>query len=194
LGFHVTNPETSPVTVLLKAWGEGDSGALDRLTPIVYDELRRIARRYMMSERLGNTLQPTALVNEVYLRLVDVKNVDWQHRAQFFAISAQIMRRILVDSARARGAEKRGGGAQKVNFDEIAILAPVPEGWIVELDAALQEFEKLSPRQAKVVELRYFGGLSIEEIATLMKTSSRTIERDWQFSRSWLMMALSPQQ
>jgi RNA polymerase sigma factor (TIGR02999 family) len=186
------DPETSQVTGLLKAWGEGDQGALDRLTPIVYYELRRIARRYMMSERPGNTLQATALVNEVYLRLVDVKNVDWQHRAQFFAISAQIMRRILVDSARARGAGKRGGGAQKVNFDEVAILAPVPEGWIVDLDAALREFEKLAPRQAKVVELRYFGGLSVEEIASVMKISSRTIERDWQFSRSWLMIELSP--
>ena len=178
------------VTVLLKAWGNGDRAALERLTPVVYDELRRIARRYMRNERAGNTLQTTALVNEVYLRLVDVKNVDWQHRAQFFAISAQMMRRILVDAARARGSHKRGGGAEKVNVDEVALVSPQPEDSIVALDAALEEFAKIAPRQAKVVELRYFGGLNAEEIAEVMQTSSRTIERDWQFARSWLMREL----
>jgi RNA polymerase sigma factor (TIGR02999 family) len=178
------NAMASPaeVTGLLKAWSGGDRAALDRLTPLVYEELRRMARRYMRNERAGNTLQATALVNEVYLRLVDVKSVAWQHRAQFFAISAQMMRRILVDAARARGSRKRGGGAEKVNVDEVAVLSPEPEESILALDAALEAFAKLAPRQAKVVELRYFAGLSEEEIAEVTKTSTRTIERDWQFA------------
>jgi RNA polymerase sigma factor (TIGR02999 family) len=182
---------SAEVTGLLKAWSGGDRAALDRLTPVVYEELRRMARRHMRNERAGNTLQTTALVNEVYLRLVDVKNVDWQHRAQFFAISAQMMRRILVDAARARSSRKRVGGAEKVNVDEVAVLSPEPEESIIALDAALEAFAKLAPRQAKVVELRYFAGLSEEEIAAVTKTSTRTIERDWQFARSWLMRELS---
>ena len=184
-------PGPAEVTELLKAWGGGDKEALDRLAPVVYDELRRIARRYMRNQRSGITLQTTALVNEVYLRLVDVSNVDWQHRAQFFAISAQMMRRILVDAARARGSGKRGGGAAKVNIDEVAIVSPQPADAIVALDAALEEFAKAAPRQAQVVELRYFGGLSMEEIAAVMKLSTRSIERDWQFARSWLMKELA---
>jgi RNA polymerase sigma factor (TIGR02999 family) len=184
-------PGSAEITGLLKAWNGGDRAALDRLTPVIYEELRRMARRYMRNERAGNTLQTTALVNEVYLRLVDVKNVDWQHRAQFFAISAQMMRRILVDAARARGSHKRGGGAEKVNVDEVAVLSREPEESIVALDEALEEFAKLAPRQAKVVELRYFAGLSEEEIAEVTKTSARTVERDWQFARSWLMRELS---
>lgn len=150
-----------------------------------------MARRYTRNERAGNTLQTSALVNEVYLRLVDVKNVDWQHRAQFFAISAQMMRRILVDAARARGSRKRGGGMGKVDVDEVAIVSPEPEESIIALDAALEAFAKLAPRQARVVELRYFAGLSEEEIAGLMNTSTRTIERDWKFARAWLMQELS---
>ena len=185
------SPEISQVTGLLKAWAGGDPAALNRLTPIIYDELRRISRRYMRQERPGNTLQPTALVNEVYLRLVDVRDVDWQHRAQFFAITAQMMRRILVDAARARGSHKRGGGARRVSLDTTPIVAPERDAWLIELDAALDEFAKFAPRQAKVVELRYFAGFSIEEIAELMETSSRTIERDWKFARSWLMHQLT---
>jgi RNA polymerase sigma factor (TIGR02999 family) len=184
-------PGSAEVTGLLKASSSGDRAALDRLTPVVYDELRRMARRYMRQERAGATLQTTALVNEVYLRLVDVKNVDWQHRAQFFAISAQMMRRILVDAARARGCRKRGGSGKRVNVDEVAVLSPQPEESIVALDAALESFAKLAPRQARVVELRYFAGLSEEEIAEVTKTSTRTIERDWQFARSWLIRELS---
>jgi RNA polymerase sigma factor (TIGR02999 family) len=187
----MASPEPEEVTGLLKAWGSGDRAALDRLAPLVYDELRRIARRYMRNERTGNTLQTTALVNEVYLRLVDVKNVDWEHRAQFFAISAQVMRRILVDAARARGSRKRGGGAEKVNLDEVAVVSPQFGDSIVALDAALEDFAKVAPRQAKVVELRYFGGLSVEEIAEVMKMSTRSTERDWHFARSWLMRELS---
>jgi RNA polymerase sigma factor (TIGR02999 family) len=160
------------------------------LTQVVYDELRRIARRYMRNERNGNTLQTTALVNEVYLRLVDVKNVDWQHRAQFFAISAQMMRRILVDAARARGSDKRGGGVEKLNIDEVPVLTPQHTNSIVALDAALEDFAKAAPRQSRVVELRYFGGLSVEEIAEVMQLSTRSVDRDWQFARSWLMREL----
>jgi RNA polymerase sigma factor (TIGR02999 family) len=185
--------EQPEVTVLLKAWGGGDQAALDRLTPVVYEELRRIARRYMRNERAGGTLQTTALVNEAWCRLVDVQDVDWQHRAQFFAISAQMMRRILVDAARARGSRKRGGGAEKLNVDDVAVISPQPDDAVVALDAALEEFAKLAPRQAKIVELRYFGGLNVEEIAEVMKTSTRTIERDWRFARSWLMRELTKQ-
>ncbi len=183
--------ESAEVTGLLKAWSSGDQAALDRLAAVVYQELRRIARRYMKNERPGNTLQTTALVNEVYLRLVDVKNVDWQHRAQFFAISAQMMRRILVDAARARGSRKRGGGAVKVNVDETAVLSPEPDASILALDEALEAFSQVAPRQAKVVELRYFGGLNEEEIAEILKTSPRTVRRDWDFAKSWLMRELN---
>jgi len=184
-------PRSTEVTGLLKAWSGGDQGALDRLASQVYDELRRIARRYMRNERVGNTLQTTALVNEVYLRLVDVKNVDWQQRAQFFAISAQMMRRILVDAARARGSHKRGGGAVKVKVDETAVLSPERDSSLVALDEALEAFAKVAPRQAKVVELRYFGGLSEDEVAEVLKTSARTVRRDWDIAKSWLMRELS---
>jgi RNA polymerase sigma factor (TIGR02999 family) len=183
--------ESAEVTGLLKAWCGGDETALDRLSSVVYEELRRMARRHMRNERPGNTLQTTALVNEVYLRLVDVKNVDWQHRAQFFAISAQMMRRILVDAARARGSRKRGGGAVKVNVDETAVLSPEPDDSILALDEALETFSQVAPRQAKVVELRYFGGLNEEDIAEVLKTSSRTVRRDWDFAKSWLMRELN---
>ncbi|HKD09831.1 MAG TPA: sigma-70 family RNA polymerase sigma factor [Bryobacteraceae bacterium] len=179
------------VTVLLKAWTAGDRGALDRLTSLVHAELHRIARRYMRSERAGNTLQTTALVNEVYLRLVDVRNVEWQHRAQFFAISAQITRNILVDAARTRGAHKRGGDAVKINVDDTPVLSPEPDAFILALDDALADFAKAAPRQARVVELRYFGGLNEEEVAEVMETSPRTVRRDWQFAKAWLQHTLS---
>ena len=178
------------VTGLLKAWGNGDPAALDRLATKVYDELRRIARRYMRDERTGVTLQTTALVNEVYLRLVDIKNVNWEHRAQFFAISAQMMRRILVDAARARGAAKRGGSAVKVNVEEAAVLAPEPDAAVLVLDAALKALAKLAPRQARVVELRYFGGLSVQQTMEVMGVSERTVMRDWEFSKAWLSREL----
>ena len=177
---------SAEVTGLLKAWGSGDQGALDRLTSVVSGELHRIARRYMRNERAGNTLQATALVNEVYLRLVDVKNVDWQHRAQFFSISAQIMRNILVDAARARGARKRGGEVVKVVLEDSPVMSPAPDAFILSLDEALTAFAQIAPRQARVVELRYFGGMSEEETAEVMKTSERTVRRDWQFAKAWL--------
>jgi RNA polymerase sigma factor (TIGR02999 family) len=187
----MATPEPGEITDLLKAWGDGDRAALDRLTPVVYAELRRIAERYVRNERSENTLQATALVNEVYLRLVDVRNVDWEHRAQFFALSAQMMRRILVDAARARGSVKRGGGAEKINVDEVAAMSPEFEDSIVAIDALLEDFAKVAPRQAKVVELRFFAGLSVAEVAEVMKMSLRSTERDWHFARSWLMRELN---
>jgi RNA polymerase sigma factor (TIGR02999 family) len=182
---------SAEITGLLKAWGGGDTAALDRLTELVYQELRRMARRYMRGERDGNTLQTTALVNEVYLRLVDVKNIDWQHRAQFFALSAELMRRILVDAARSRGSGKRGGGVVKINLDEAPALSPEPDRFILALDEALAALAKLAPRQARVVELRYFGGLSEEEAAGVLETSPRTVRRDWQFAKAWLTRDLT---
>jgi RNA polymerase sigma factor (TIGR02999 family) len=189
-GIAIVPTRSVEVTGLLKAWSGGDQAALERLADQVYNELRRIARRYMRNERAGNTLQTTALVNEVYLRLVDVKNVDWQQRTQFFAIAAQMMRRILVDAARARGSYKRGGGAIKVNVEEAVVLSPARDSSLVALDEALETFSKLAPRQAKVVELRYFGGLSEEETAAALKISPRTVRRDWDFAKSWLMRQL----
>jgi len=184
-------PRSAEITGLLKAWSGGDQAALDRLASLVYDELRRMARRYMRDERAANTLQTTALVNEVYLRLVDVKNVDWQQRAQFFAITTQMMRRILVDAARARGSHKRGAGTVKVNVDDVPVISPEPDASLVALDEALEAFAEVAPRQAKLVELRYFGGLSEEEIAEVLKISPRTVRRDWEFAKSWLMRELS---
>ena len=184
-------PRSAEITGLLRAWSGGDQTALDRLAALVYDELHRMARHYMQDERTGNTLQTTALVNEVYLRLVDVRNVDWQQRAQFFAITAQMMRRILVDAARARGSNKRGGGAVKVNVDETPVMSPERDSSLVALDDALEAFSTVAPRQAKLVELRYFGGLSEEEIVEVLKISPRTARRDWEFAKSWLMRELS---
>jgi RNA polymerase sigma factor (TIGR02999 family) len=179
------------ITGLLKAWSTGDQGALERLTELVYQELRRMARRYLRNERLGNSLQATALVNEVYLRLIDVKNVDWRERAQFFALSAELMRHILVDAARARCSHKRGGAAVRVEFDEAVPIPPEPDRFILALEVALEALAKSAPRQAKVVELRYFGGLTEEETAEVLRTSPRTVQRDWQFAKAWLTRALN---
>jgi RNA polymerase sigma factor (TIGR02999 family) len=175
----------------LRSWSSGDEAALSRLAEQVYPELRRIARRYMKNERQANTLQTTALVHEVYLRLVDVTNVEWRARAQFFAIAAQMMRRILVDAARTRGSRRRGAIPDKLNLDESAVLSPAPDRSILALDEALTAFTQVAPRQAKVVELRYFGGLTEEEIAEVMKISPRTVRRDWDFARVWLARELS---
>jgi RNA polymerase sigma factor (TIGR02999 family) len=181
----------SEISVLLAAWGKGDEAARDRLAAKVYDELRRIARRYMKDEHARVTLQTTALVNEVYLRLLDTKNIDWQHRAQFFSICAQMMRRVLVDAARARGAEKRGGRAVKVDLEQSAVLSPEPDVALLNLDDALLAFAKVAPRQAKVVELRYFGGLSVEQTVEAMGISERTVMRDWEFAKVWLSRELT---
>jgi RNA polymerase sigma factor (TIGR02999 family) len=175
---------------LLRAWGGGDEAALVRLTEHVYPELLLMARRYMKNEAQGNSLQATVLVHEVYLRLVDVTNVEWQARAQFFAIAAQLMRRILVDAARARGSRRRGGIPLKVNLDESVVLSPAPDRAILALDEALTALSQVAPRQAKVVELRYFGGLTEEEIVAALQISERTARRDWDFAKAWLLREL----
>jgi RNA polymerase sigma factor (TIGR02999 family) len=178
------------VTNLLRAWNGGDQGAFARLAERVYPELRRMARRYMRNERQASTLQSTALVHEVYLRLVDVRRVEWRERAQFYAMAAQMMRRILVDAARARASKKRGGSAAKLNIDDTAVLSPVPDRSILALDEALTAFSHLAPRQARVVELRYFGGLTEEEIVAALEISPRTVRRDWDFAKAWLSREL----
>jgi RNA polymerase sigma factor (TIGR02999 family) len=184
------NGRSEEITNLLRAWSSGDQAALARLAEQVYPELRLMARRYIQNERKANTLQATALVHEVYLRLVDVTKVEWHERAQFFATAAQMMRRILVDAARTRGAHKRGGGALKVNLDETALLSRAPNRSILALDEALTAFSQVAPRQAKVVELRYFGGLTEEEIVAALEISPRTVRRDWDLARAWLLREL----
>jgi RNA polymerase sigma factor (TIGR02999 family) len=179
------------ITRLLVAWGDGDEAALGELTPLVHEELHRLAHHYMGGERAGHTLQTTALVNEAYVRLIDWKNVRWQSRAHFFGVSAQLMRRILVDFARARGYQKRGGGALAVSLDEAACVSDDKGADLVALDEALGELAKLNARQSKVVELRFFGGLSIEETAEVLKVSSGTVERDWSLARAWLHRELA---
>jgi RNA polymerase sigma factor (TIGR02999 family) len=169
------------VTTLLLAWNSGDQEALDRLMPLVYNELRRLARRQMRSENPGHTLQATALVNDVYVHLIDQKRVNWQNRAHFFGTAAQIIRRILVDHARARHRLKRGGGGVKVEWNEDLIA----------LDDALNQLAVMDPQQSQIIELRFFGGLSIEETAEALKISPATVKRDWTFARAWLYRSMS---
>jgi RNA polymerase sigma factor (TIGR02999 family) len=178
------------VTELLLAWGKGDEAALERLVPIVHDELRRIARRCMAGERAGHSLQATALVNEAYLRLIDVQHVNWQNRAHFLAMSARLMRRILVDYARSKRYQKRGGEAVKVTFDEGLPVAAEPGQDLVALDDALEALAKVDERKSRVVELRFFGGLSVEETASVLKVSPETVMRDWKLAKVWLMREL----
>jgi RNA polymerase sigma factor (TIGR02999 family) len=177
---------SSDVTALLLAWGAGEQQALDQLLPLVHDELRRVARRHMAGERAGHTLQPTALVNEAYLRLVDLKRIQWQNRAHFFAMAARLMRRVLVDAARGRGYQKRGGGAERVTFIESRSPGKEPEYELIALDDALETLAKLHERKSRVVELRYFAGLTVEETAEALGVSRLTVIRDWQFSKDWL--------
>ena len=178
-----------PVTDLLLAWGQGDDSALDRLIPLVRVELHRLARRHMRRERTGHTLQTTALVNEAYLRLVDLGRVRWQDRAHFFAMSARLMRRILVDHARLRQFVKRGGGARRIPFDE-ALVSVERNVDLVELDDALRRLADLDPRKGQVVEMRFFAGLSVEETATALGVSAVTVMRDWRVARAWLFKEL----
>lgn len=178
------------VTTLLLAWGNGDQAALDELVPHVHAELRRIAQRAMARERHDHTLQPTALVNEVYLRLVDMKQVQWNNRAHFFALSARLMRRILVDLARARGYQKRGGGAQTLCLDDADAAMPMRPDEVVALDEALERLAAMDPRRSQVVELRFFGGLSVEETAEVLQVSRHTVMRDWTLARTWLFREL----
>ena len=182
---------THEVTVHLKAWREGDETALDLLMPLVHDELRRIARRCLHGERANHSVQATELVNEAFLRLVDVQRVDWQNRTHFLAISARLMRRVLVDLARSRGADKRGGGAVRVTLDDATIGGVVPDADVIRLDDALQTLAALDQRKSRVVELRFFGGLTAEETAEALQVSAKTVLRDWEFARAWLQRELT---
>jgi RNA polymerase sigma-70 factor, ECF subfamily len=187
----MAHAQTSETTLLLRAWAEGDRDALDRLTPRVYNELRRIAGHCMQNERPGRTIQTTALVHEAYLKLVDVTNVDWQHRAHFFAVSATVMRRILLDRARRRVAGKRGGKAPRINLDEVPDLGSGRARELIALDDALNALAQIDPRKAQVIELRFFGGLSVEETAEVLKVSPDTVMRDWRLARALLLQDLS---
>jgi RNA polymerase sigma factor (TIGR02999 family) len=186
-------PKEQPrdVTQLLMAWNAGDESALEKLVPLVYGELRRLARRQMQGERPDHTLQATALINEAYLQLVDIRNVHWQNRAHFFALCARLMRRILVDFARSRHYAKRGGGAQPLSLDESVAVSAEHSPDLVAVDDALQVLAKMDGRKAQVVELRFFGGLTLEETADVLKVSPETVRRDWRLAKVWLLRELS---
>lgn len=180
------------VTQLLKDWNSGDQAALDKLMPLVYDELRRLANNYLRRERANHTLQPTALVNEAYMRLVDQRNARWQNRAQFFGVAAQLMRRILVDHARLHQAQKRGGNdQQRLSLTNVEHVADKPDIDLLALNEALNELSELDPQQGRIVELKFFGGLSIEETAEVLGVGHATVERDWKMARAWLRSKLS---
>jgi RNA polymerase sigma factor (TIGR02999 family) len=181
----------SEVTQLLADWGKGDRSALDKLFPLVHSELRRIAQRQMNQERGGHTLQATALVNEAYLKLVGQQAFEWHNRAHFFAVCAQVMRHILIDHARAHARDKRGGGAIQVSLNDVAVLADDQASTLVALDDALRLLENLDPQKGRIVELRYFGGMSIEETAEVLNISPRTVRREWQRSKAWLYRMIS---
>lgn len=180
------------VTDLLVAWGQGDDEAFGQLVPLVHAELRRIARRQMRGERAGHTLQTTALINEAYLRLVDLNRMRWQDRQHFFAMASRVMRRALVDYARARNVQKRGGGQATVAADEAAAVAVLSPAEVVRLDDALKTLAAAHPRPATVVEMRYFGGFSVAEVAEVLGVSVETVARDWRFARLWLLRELRP--
>jgi RNA polymerase sigma factor (TIGR02999 family) len=187
----MTKRSPDEITSLLLAWSRGQSSALDQLIPLVHDELHRIAKRYMRRERPGQTMQTTALVDEAYLRLIDSSRVHWQNRAHFFAIAAQLMRRILVDFARRRDNLKCGGAAEKVSFDEALVVSSEAGAEMLALDDALNSLASLDARQSRVVELRFFGGLSINETAEVLKVSEGTVRRDWSLAKAWLYRELS---
>jgi len=186
-----TREQPREVTQLLLAWNDGDEGALKKLVPLVYNELRRLAQRRMRLERPDHTLQTSALINEAYLRLVDVRNVHWQNRAHFFALCARLMRRILVDYARTRHYAKRGGGVQPISLDESLPVAPGRSPDLVAVDDALHALAEVDARKAQVVELRFFGGLTVEETAEVLKVSPETVRRDWKLAKVWLLRELS---
>jgi len=183
-------PDVGDVSKLLRAWSDGDKSALEKLTPIVYDELHRLARRHMKRERPGHSLQTTALVNEAYMRLVDYKRMQWQNRAHFFAVSAQLMRRILVEHARRQNL-KRGGGVQHVSLEETTIAVDARPTDLVALDDAMNALARLDRRKEQVVEMRFFGGLSVEETAEVLKVSPVTVMRDWSTAKAWLYRQLT---
>jgi RNA polymerase sigma-70 factor (ECF subfamily) len=180
------------VTQLLEQWNHGDREALDQLMPLIYEELRKMAKRYMSQQNPAHTLQTTALIHEAYLRMVNQKEKHFENRAHFFGVAAQAMRHILVDYARARGTDKRGGGVRPVSLEEAALVTPERAGELVAFDEALKELEQLSKRQSRVVELRYFGGLTVDETATVLKVSPETVMRDWTMAKTWLHRALQP--
>ena len=186
----MTGPAPHEVTLLLRNWRQGDHSALDKLIPVVYDELRRIAHHYMARERAGHTLQTTALVNEAYLRLIDADGVEWKDRAHFFAVSANVMRRVLVEIARSRGSRKRGGDACQVELEEAVIPPKSRDTDLVALDDALNALAAIDPREARVVELRFFGGLSVEETAEALGVSEKTVMREWSLAKIWLLREL----
>jgi len=186
----IDSPGPAEITRLLIDWRGGDQAALEQLIPLVHEELRRLARRHMAHERVGHTLQATALVNEAFVRLIDVRQVKWQDRAHFFAMSSRLMRRILVDFARSKGYQKRGGGAQKVSFDEALVVATEPGQDLVALDDALTALAAFDGRKAQVVEMRFFGGLSVEETAEALNVSVDTVMRDWKLAKAWLLREL----
>jgi RNA polymerase sigma factor (TIGR02999 family) len=187
----VTEPAGHEITDLLQAWRQGDERALERLTPQVYRDLHRAAKHCMRGERDGHSMQTTGLINELYLRLVDLKRVDWQSRAHFFALCARQMRRILTDQARARRSHKRGGGAPTISLDAVPVVSPQPQPRLLALDGALNALGKVDFRKSQVVELRFFGGLSVEETAEVLHVSPDTVVRDWKLAKAWLMRELS---
>ena len=187
---YMAAPSPKEVTRLLVDWGNGDQAALDELIPLVYDELRRLAGRYMRRESEGHTLQTSALVNEAYLRLVDQQNVKWQNRAHFFGVAAQLMRRILVDHARSRSRAKRGGGVQMVPLAEQAVISKELAD-VIALDDALKNLAEMDPRKSQIVEMKFFGGLTTEEVAEVLNVTSRTVEREWRKAKAWLNRAIS---
>jgi RNA polymerase sigma-70 factor, ECF subfamily len=187
----MTPPESHQVTMLLLAWGEGDQAALEQLMPLVYGELRRLAQGYMRREHAGHTLQTTALIHEAYLRLIDARQVRLENRTHFFAVAARLMRQILVDFARARGYQKRGGGAQRVSLDDAMVIGRPHDEDLVALDEALAALAEADERKARVVELRFFGGLTEAETAEALKVSPETVRRDWRLAKSWLRHRLS---
>ena len=184
----MTGPSPGEVSLLLHSWRLGDGAAFDKLVPLVYDELHRIAHRYMLKEPIDRTLQTTALVHEAYLRLVDIKGIEWQDRAHFFAISAKLMRQILVDIARSRRYKKRGGNAKKVSLDK-ALFVPVKHD-LLEIDEALSTLSALDSRKAKVVELRFYAGLGVKDTAEVLGISAETVKRDWRLAKVWLLCEL----
>jgi RNA polymerase sigma-70 factor, ECF subfamily len=189
----MTEGQTHDVTQLLMDWTNGDQAALDKLVPIVEQELRRLAHHYMRGERPGHTLQTTALVNEAFVRLVNRKSIQWQNRAHFFGIAAQLMRRILVDHARSHACEKRGGWAEKLELNETLVVSQHKASEVIALDEALHQLELIDPRQSRIVELRFFGGLTVEETAEVLHVSPVTIKREWSTAKAWLYRELAKQ-
>jgi RNA polymerase sigma-70 factor (ECF subfamily) len=183
-------PSSQEVTGLLLAWGRGDEEALQKLMPLVYEQLHAAASRYIANERPGHTLQTTALIHETYLRLVTVRKVKWQNRAQFHALCARLMRRILIDFARSRGYQKRGGGAPHIKLDEALVVTARPDANLAELDDALNRLALVDERKSRVVELRFFGGLDVKETAEVLKVSPDTVMRDWKIAKVWLLRDL----